>query len=102
MVDVLRTAKGWGQAPSTILGTRLPVWCEEDRLLSLALTDYEAALCPGGCGHFLDETIPDDGMHEATPQYCDACAARDEYRHEHRDDSAESRFGELIAVHRLD
>lgn len=48
-----------------------------DRTLALALTLHDAALCPGGCGHYLDETSEMDGWHEARTLTCDACRARD-------------------------
>lgn len=60
-------------------------WTECDRYLAQALTLHDAALCPGGCGHYLDETSEMDGWHEAHTVTCDACAARDRHHDEHKD-----------------
>ena len=50
---------------------------QADRDLALALTLHDAAVCPGGCGHYLDETAEMDGWHEVRKITCDACRARD-------------------------
>ena len=96
MLDALRTAKAWGAVPSVILGTGLPAWCEEDRLLALALTLHDADLCPGGCGYYLDETRNQDGFHHVETEYCGACAARDEHQREAR--GIEPLPGEMIYI----
>ncbi len=57
--------------------TRVP-WSEVDRYLAQALTIRDASLCPGGCGHYLDETSEMDSWHEERRIRCDACAAKAE------------------------
>jgi hypothetical protein len=74
---VLKAARSWGVAPSTFLGraARLdlavterdaagrparyvdarPAWDDDDRVLALALEDYERGICDG-CGFPLEET----------------------------------------------
>lgn len=74
-------------------------WTDEDRLLAIALDLHEADLCPGGCGHYLDQTAEEDGWHDAHSVVCDACAARDRYLKE----KGENREpGELVYVKRSD
>lgn len=82
---MLRTARDWKVPPSTLLATGLEAWCEEDRLLSVALTEAEADLCPGGCGQFLSDSRNND-VYEVRTVVCHACAAREEHVHEARDD----------------
>ena len=58
---------------------REPEWTEQDLAEVLAYADYEAGLCPGGCGHLLSDTTTheDDGPEfDATATTCRACAAR--------------------------
>lgn len=57
--------------------TRDPAWTEQDRAEALALTDFRASLCPGGCG----QPVAESTSHwETGPQYeaksttCRACA----------------------------
>lgn len=54
-------------------------WSEADRFLAQALTLHDMDLCPGGCGHYLDETSELDGHHSVHTVVCDACGemARD-------------------------
>ena len=65
-----------------MLGCPRGRWSEVDRKLAIALTLHDRDLCPGGCGHYLDETSEMDGWHEAHTVVCDACAARDRYNEE--------------------
>lgn len=64
-----------------MLGVPSRPWSEANRFLAQALTLHDKDLCPGGCGHYMDETTDIDGWHEVHKTVCDACAARD------RDDS---------------
>lgn len=61
-----------------MLGLLSRPWSEANRLLAQALTLHDKDLCPGGCGHYLDETCDADGWHEVDKVFCDACRARDE------------------------
>ena len=74
-----------------MLGVPSLPWSEADRLLALALTLHDLDLCPGGCGHYLDETSQLDGWHEPHHVLCDACRARDE-------DSTKLQPGEMTYV----
>lgn len=65
-----------------MLGVPRGRWSEVDRKLAQALTLHDKDVCPGGCGHYLDETSTEDGWHEAHTLVCDACAARDKYNAE--------------------
>lgn len=59
--------------------TREPTWTEQDRAEALALAEYRASLCPGGCGFGVDETTTheDHGPEfTATKTTCRACASR--------------------------
>lgn len=42
-------------------------------------------LCPGGCGHYLDEAHDDDNDrgYEVREELCHACAAREEWQRDH-------------------
>lgn len=60
-----------------MVGIDLGRMSQTDRDLALALTLHDAALCPGGCGHYLDDTSGVDGWHEVHRIVCDACRARD-------------------------
>lgn len=57
--------------------TREPEWTELDRAELLALAEYRADLCPGGCGQSLAEST---SHFEVGPEYdsrqtaCRACA----------------------------
>ena len=73
---------------------------EADHLLILEWKIDQDALCPGGCGHYLDETSEMDGFHKVERVTCDACAARDDDREDHKDE--ESIPGELTYVVRSD
>lgn len=78
MRDALTAAREWGAQPTTMLGVPAADWSEADRFLAMALTLHDRDLCPGGCGHYLDETSEMDGWHEVQHTVCDACRARDE------------------------
>lgn len=78
-----------------MLGIPSRPWSEANRFLAQALTLHDKDLCPGGCGHYLDETTDVDGWHEVHKVVCDGCAARD------RDD-AKPEPGELRYVTRTD
>lgn len=52
-------------------------------MLAQALTIHDKDLCPGGCGHYLDETANQDGWHEVHSLVCGACATRDQHDKEH-------------------
>lgn len=56
-----------------------PDWTDDDRALLLALTQYEASLCPG-CGHPVDTAWHShaDGWWEAEKFICYACTAADD------------------------
>jgi hypothetical protein len=59
--------------------TREPEWTEQDVAEVLALAEHEARLCPGGCGHLLDDTTtPEDTGPEFNAKVvtCRACADR--------------------------
>lgn len=93
----LRSAQKWGVPPLTMFWREGTDWSDEDRLLALAFDLHESDVCPGGCGHYLDETTEVDGWHEAHTVVCDACAARER----HLSDHAENRQpGELVYVTR--
>lgn len=78
MRDALTAAREWGVRPTVMLDVPSLAWSEADRLLAQALTLHDRDLCPGGCGHYLDETSEMDGWHEVKRITCDACRARDE------------------------
>lgn len=63
-------------------------------MLGQALTMHDKALCPGGCGHYLDETSHQDGWHEVKSVTCGACATRDQYAK----DNTERQPGEIRYV----
>ena len=88
MRDALKAAREWGTRPLVMLGSPLAGddWSEADRFLAQALTLHDADICPGGCGHYLDETSVIDGWHEVKTIVCDACQARDMDREERKDD----------------
>lgn len=75
-------------------------WSDDDRALARALDLFEQSLCPGGCGHHLDETAGIDGWHEARTIVCDACAARDRFVTDREKDSRVP--GEMIYVVRAE
>ena len=95
MRDALTAAREWGAQPMDMLGIPSRPWSEANRLLAQALTLHDKDLCPGGCGHYLDETSDVDGWHEVHSVYCDACRARD-------DDKDKPEPGELRYVTRTD
>lgn len=78
MRDALTAAREWGAQPMDMLGIPSRPWSEANRFLAQALTLHDKDLCPGGCGHYLDETTEVDGWHEVHSVTCDACRARDE------------------------
>jgi hypothetical protein len=56
--------------------TRESEWTDQDRIEALALFEYEASLCPCGCGHLYDETTSN---WETGPEFVvtrKACRAR--------------------------
>lgn len=61
-----------------MLGVPSRPWSEANRALAQALTLHDKALCPGGCGYYLDETSGQDGCHESKTIICGACATRDQ------------------------
>ena len=65
-----------------MLGVPRGRWSEVDRKLAIALTLHDKDVCPGGCGHYLDETVEMDGFHTAHVVVCDACSARDRHNDE--------------------
>jgi hypothetical protein len=80
---------------------REPEWNDDQRLLLVALMDYEAQICHG-CGGFLPETTHDDaeGSYEADPPWrCHRCTTlnkhKAEYRKEFKDDET-GRFDALV------
>jgi hypothetical protein len=97
---VLKAARSWGVAPSTFLGraARLdlavterdaagrparyvdarPAWDDDDRILALALEEYERGICDG-CGYPLEETTDplNEGRYIARQAIrCHACTAQ--------------------------
>ena len=82
MRDALIAAREWHAQPLEMLGLPSRALSEANRLLAQALTLHDKDLCPGGCGHYLDETTgPDaDGWFESESVCCDACRARDDNR----------------------
>lgn len=57
---------------------REPEWDDEQRGWILALAEYRAGLCPGGCGYQLADTRGDaneDKFTVPTPSRCHACDA---------------------------
>lgn len=95
MRDALTAAREWGAQPMDMLGIPSRPWSEANRYLAQALTLHDKDLCPGGCGHYLDETSDVDGWHESHSVYCDACRARD-------DNKDQPQPGELRFVTRSD
>lgn len=95
MRDALTAAREWGAQPMDMLGIPSRPWSEANRFLAQALTLHDKDLCPGGCGHYLDETCDVDGWHEVDSVYCDACRARD-------DNQDKPQPGELRYVKRAD
>lgn len=80
MRDALTAAREWGAQPMDMLGIPSRPWSEANRYLAQALTLHDKDLCPGGCGHYLDDTsgADADGWFECESTYCDACRARDD------------------------
>lgn len=55
-----------------------PEWDAEQRAWMLALSEYRAGLCPGGCGYQMAETRGDANEDKYTvppPARCHACDA---------------------------
>jgi hypothetical protein len=52
-----------------------PEWTDADRGLLLGLGMWEATLCPGGCGHTIDQAwhTDNDGWFEVQGFKCYAC-----------------------------
>lgn len=72
-------------------------WSEADRLLAIAWSLDKQALCPGGCGQYLDESTEHDAsMYDMERMVCGACEARDMDRDEHK--SEPPVMGELAYV----
>lgn len=67
-------------------------------MLAIAWSLDQAAMCPGGCGYYLDGTVGIDGWHEAKSVICDGCRARDQHREEHRDEPPVP--GQIVYVER--
>ena len=101
MREALEAARQWSTRPTQMLGMLSLPWSEADRLLAQALTLHDKDICPGGCGHYLDETSTEDGWHEVHTIRCDACAARDDYADEHSKQEHKEP-GELTYVTRVD
>ena len=97
-MDGLRSAQKWGVPPLTMFWRAGAEWSDEDRLLAMALDLHERDLCPGGCGHYLDQTSEEDGYHVAHSLVCDACATRDRYTGERE----QRQPGEIVYVERED
>lgn len=100
MRDALAAAQLWaGVRPTALMSTGVPTtgdWSEADRLLAVAWSLDKAAMCPGGCGHYLDETLESSGEHSIKHEICGACEARDLDRDERK--SEPSVPGELTVV----
>lgn len=90
MRDALAAAQLWGGVrPTSLISTGRPTvgdWSEADRLLAIAWSLDRAALCPGGCGHYLDETLESSGEHTVEHKLCGACEARDLDREERKNE----------------
>lgn len=99
MLDALSAAREWGTRPTVMLlgAPSAGDWSEADRWLAQAATLHDADKCPGGCGHYLDETSELDGWHEVGVTHCDACAARDRWTGENKPEP-----GELAYVTRIE
>lgn len=56
-----------------------PPYTPEDHALLAALRQYDASLCPGGCGHPIEVAWHGDmdGWFDADEYVCYACTARD-------------------------
>jgi hypothetical protein len=68
--------------------TRDPDWLDQDRTEALAMLEYEASLCPNGCGQPLGESTTDEEhgpLYDVKRQTCRACAAALEARRESDD-----------------
>lgn len=80
----------WGiHRPTALLREGIPtqgIPSEADRLLMVAYKLDRDALCPGGCGFYLDETREMDGEHIAEHVVCGACATRDEDQKDRKDE----------------
>jgi hypothetical protein len=64
--------------------TRDPDWNDQDRTEVLALLEYEASLCPCGCGHLTEDTTSD---YRTGPEFVVAktmCRARAALREDQR------------------
>ena len=73
----MRTARDYSVPLSFLRGAESLRWSAVDRLLALALTIYEASLCPG-CGQDQHESMDDDLQDEWTtmqPVRCGGCTA---------------------------
>lgn len=55
-------------------------WTEKDRLLVLALTQYEASMCSCGYPRHVCQDPDNDGYFDVEPVICYAQAAIDEHR----------------------
>lgn len=75
IVRELRTARAWGVPHGTLRFGRKK-WTPVDRVLALALTEYEDGLC-SGCGHPRDRAWNEDmeGWYTAHRATCQSCQA---------------------------
>lgn len=85
----MRTARAWGVPLSVFRGQRPPGarWTFKDRLIAMAVADYEADLC-GGCGEPRSESM--DPANERAyvappPLRCHACTAIEARQEKYRD-----------------
>lgn len=81
---VLRSAREWGQTPLAMLTGEVDKGWEHwrNRLLALALTQYEATLC-GGCGLPMNQTTEDDTRLDADSVHCRGCQMLHDAQGEH-------------------
>ena len=90
----MRTARANSVPLSTIRTGRSPRrWLLADRLLAVALTEYEDGLC-SGCGQPRDRAWNDDmvGMYEPHTGTCAACLAMAEHEELHKRGPGEHRY----------
>lgn len=73
-------------------------WSETDRMLALALHEYEDLLCPCGCGFLAEDTLGDsEGLYEVDPLVCHAREAQERYMRDVEQHDA----GEIVFLRRL-
>ncbi len=84
--------------------TSEPRWTPRDRGEALALAEYRAGLCPGGCGQQLHEST---AHYTVGPDYdgrsmtCRACAAKAEALRAHADKHPGSHTPTMWYVHKI-